>query len=480
MGIGMVMHIIAKIVFVAVGYGIHMYLGKNLSPAEYGIIGVIMSIININYNFLSNGARQAASHLISSGQYNDKYLIKKSYEYQMIIAGVLSLINFLGADIFANILNTPEISSYIRITAFMIPFTAGYFISVGICNGLKLFICEAITVTIYPLTRLSIIPFVEFVFSDSALGTIAGFLIAAIIGCSIGILFVKRNFSHLKEDKKKITSKIFMKQILDFLSYFLSVTIILNMDMLFVNSLVLDKNAVGYYTGATNFAKVSYYLLSAIYLVALPVVTSKYSKKKYTECNKIITDFFCIILIFILPVAAIAAPSAGNLMVALYTESYRIAEIPTMILIVSQFFLGIFVILNVFICATSHKRFSTIIGGATVLADATFCMILIPKYSILGAALSTLLACLIGCIISVIKMRTYFKNIWNTLLSKVLLANFVLYIIMTGFNKIWITNNFFIAVIVCGCSYIIFIISLNVFKIIPVKTIIHNFMKIRK
>lgn len=40
MGIGLIMHIIAKIVFVLVGYGIHMYLGKPFCRMFMVILGL--------------------------------------------------------------------------------------------------------------------------------------------------------------------------------------------------------------------------------------------------------------------------------------------------------------------------------------------------------------------------------------------------------------------------------------------------------
>ena len=171
------MHVFAKIIFVAVGYSIHMYLGKTLAPIVYGQIGVIMSIININYNFLSNGARQAASHLIAIHKFNEKDLIIKSYKYQILIAFGLSTINYSGAGLISQILNHPELKLHIQITSIIIPFTALYFISIGILNGYKILVIEALSAIFYAIARLSLIPFVKML-PDSAMGAILGFFVA--------------------------------------------------------------------------------------------------------------------------------------------------------------------------------------------------------------------------------------------------------------------------------------------------------------
>lgn len=173
---GLILYTIAKAVFVVVCYLIQMYLGKALPAAEYGVIGVFMSIININYNFLNNGASQALSRTLATHKYDRRDLIRKGVFVQSIVAVVLAALNFFGAPLLARLLNAPEMTGYIQLTAILIPFTAGYFIFVGGLNGMKLFVMETSVVTLYPLLRLTTIPFVEWVFEDSTFGTIAGFL----------------------------------------------------------------------------------------------------------------------------------------------------------------------------------------------------------------------------------------------------------------------------------------------------------------
>lgn len=465
------MHIIAKVVFVLVGYGIHMYLGKRLTPSVYGSIGVIMSIININYNFLSNGARQAASHLIASNNYDNRDLIKKSYGYQLLIAGILSLLNYSGADMISAVLNHPELAAYIRITAIIIPFTAVYFINVGILNGFKLLVCEGITVTLYPLARLSIIPFVEIIFDDSILGTVIGFFLAAVVGCIVSSTFLLKKVKDTNTSAQKVKGVEYTKQIIDFLAFFLCVTIILNMDMLFVNALVADGNEVGYYTGAANFSKVSYYLLSAVYLVALPTITAQYSKGNNKKCRETIRQLLNLIMSFILPIVTIAGPICGNLMEVFYTKEYRNAAVPTELLMISQFFLGMFVVLNILICSTTNKKYSTLLGCGIVCIDAFLCTVLIPPLSILGAALASLISNILGAIIAYRKVFHLYGSIWSRRLSILIFANLILFVLMTILNLFWSSSNFFLVVFVCFAAYSVFIILLSYLKILPLREI---------
>lgn len=477
MGLGLIMHIIAKVVFVLVGYGIHMYLGKTLSAGVYGSIGVVMSIININYNFLSNGARQAASHLIAANEYNRKDLIKKSYKFQMIVAFLLSFLNYFGADFIANLLRQPDLAKYIRITAIVIPFTALYFISVGIMNGYKLLVFEAITVTIYPLARLSIIPLVNYVFEDSVLGTIIGFLIAAIVGCVVGNAFLIKLPKTANDKTRTISNGGYVKQMINFLAFFLCVTIILNLDMLFVNAMVEEANKVGYYTGATNLSKVTYYLLSAIYLVVLPMLTSAYYDKKFEKCREVINNLLMLIFGLILPIVSIAAPLCGNLMVILYTEEYREAALVAAILMGSQFLLGLFVVFNVMICSAKSKKYSVVLGGGMVVVDAILCLTLIPILSIKGAALSSLVTNGLGVLFSAFRLKKIFGNVWTKTLSKLLIANIIIFLVASLVGKYWISCNFTVVLLVCVFIYVSFVLGLIATKCLPIKELIAFFRK---
>ena len=468
------MHVFAKIIFVAVGYSIHMYLGKTLAPIVYGQIGVIMSIININYNFLSNGARQAASHLIAIHKFNEKDLIIKSYKYQILIAFGLSTINYSGAGLISQILNHPELKLHIQITSIIIPFTALYFISIGILNGYKILVIEALSAIFYAIARLSLIPFVKML-PDSAMGAILGFFVAAVAGCIVGHFGILKNVKLSYDITTKIDNRDYFRQIIDFLSFFFCIPILLNMDMLFENAMVHDGNQIGYYTGASNFSKVSYYLLSAIYLVALPIVTTQYSEKNVDGCKKTINNLFVIITGFILPIVTIAGPICENLMEVFYTTEYRAAGLATEMLMISQFFLGLFVIINILICSTKEKKFSILLGSGCVIIDAILCYILIPMYAIQGAALASLLTNILGVIVSIRKLIQVYGKIWSQKLFKIIGMNIIIFIIMTCFNAFWRSDNFIHVLMVCGVSYCSFVILMGVLRLIKPNEIIRLF-----
>lgn len=476
MGEGLVLHVISKIIFVLTGYAMNMYLGKVLTPAEYGVIGVILSIMNIDYNFLSNGIRQAASSQIAAGRYERRDLIRKSVIYQFLVAVALSLVSIVGADAIASVLNVPDLANDIRITAVTIPFTAMYFISVGIINGFRLFRAETMTMIAYCLMKLTVIPYVGSVFSESAYGTLAAYLSAAVVGSVLGLLRVRKIYGKIPENEKKekprISSRDFVRCGLDFLIFFICITVILNLDMLFTNALVTDMDQVGYYTAATNFAKVAYYLLSALYLVSLPVLTAQYSRKDEEGCSSTIQELLMVVLAFVLPIVMIIVPTMSNLLAGFYKAAYRAAGMATGILMFGQFFIGMFVIFYIFLCAAGRKTYGMVLALVVTGADALACRLMIPAMGINGAALATLTAGFLGCVLSWKKLTAIYRNMLTKRHLRLFLMDLVLAAAMALLAHYWITENIIQVAAVYAAVYLGYLLLLNGLKVISVSEIV--------
>lgn len=474
---GLFLHVFAKVVFVLCTYGIHFFLGKNLSAVEYGVIGVVISIITVNYNFLSNGARQAVSKLLATNEYDEKNVISLGFSYQIMISMILAIVNYCGASFFAEILNAPEMKDYIRISAFMIPFTGIYFISLGTINGLRLFLVEATIVTIYPLLRLTVIPYVKNVFSDSAVGVVMGFFTAAFF-CAIGsVVYLLSRKNKYVTRVKKVKMKEFFSNMTNFFTFFTCITIILNIDILFVNALVSKAEYVGYYTGAVNFAKVSYYLLSAIYLVVLPMITKFYHEQKMEQASSTIIVLNNCIALLILPIVSIVGATTKQMLASFYNEEYIYAANTATILMLSQFLIGLFVVINMCISATNDKKFSTEVALGIMIFDFFICFIFTKSIGIEGAAIASLCVGGIGCVISYIKAIKIFGKVFDRTTIKLLISNVIMFIVV----KICCTNveitNLIILFIIYATIYFVYIAIMCLLKQVNIKQMINVLAK---
>ena len=475
---GLLLHTAAKVVFVVSTYIIHLYLGKTLSPAEYGVIGVVLNIITLNYNFLSNGARQAISKNLAMDKYDEVDLIKKGVCVQIVISIALMLLNWLFSKTMASSLHASNMTYYIKISALMIPFTAIYFTFVGIVNGLKMFVIESTIVTIYPLLRMSVIPYVQFFFSDSALGTVAGFFTAAFVCCLLGtILYLLKINKKLIKRSYRIQICVFLKNMVSYLGFFTGVTLLLSIDMLFVNAYVINRNEVGYYTAAVNFAKVPYYLLTAFYIVVLPVITTYYIHKEIKKAQKKINVFINAILLTILPIVSIVGASSGNLLASFYSTEYRNADSAALILLIAQFLIGLFVVINMCITATQEKIFSVILVFVTVIIDCILCYFFVNEWGITGTAISSLISSAIGSIIFLYKIQKIYGKIYDWTSLKLLLFNGLYFVLIFNISRVWLIENLLIIISFYAVTYLFFICTMQVLRIVNIKEMLLDIAK---
>jgi stage V sporulation protein B len=78
---GTVWLMIAMIIFMGSGYIIHIGLARVVSPDEYGIYGVILSLLAITEIFLQNGVPQSVSKFVAEG--GNIKIIKSGFFYEI-------------------------------------------------------------------------------------------------------------------------------------------------------------------------------------------------------------------------------------------------------------------------------------------------------------------------------------------------------------------------------------------------------------
>ena len=453
---GIALHLLSKISFVIGSYAMHFFLGRYLSEAEYGIIGTILTVMNFEYIFFTDGVRQGMAKAISMGTYEEKDLIKKGIAFQMGIVLLFFIGTYGGAPVIAGLLGDEALIPYIRNLAFLLPFTGMYSLMLGILNGHKAFKEEAGAGIIYPLLKLSVIPAVLFVFSDAILGTQMGFLFAAVFISLISAVFVwKIRGQFHTEDCEKMPGMEYAKTATSYLLLFGASTFMMNLDTLILKRISADNEIVGYYTGVVNFAKIPYYLLTAFYTVVLPVVTGSYVQGKIEEARGKIADVISLILCLILPIITVVSASAGHILSIFYRPSYQRGENALACLIFAIMFLGMTLIFSMILSAADKKMLITVNSLGMLVLQAVLCIILTMKYSLTGTAVATFIAAGIGMLVSGTATGKIFGCFWTKKHTLLLLMNLTAYAFYLLLFRNMQTGNFFLLVGICGVCYLI-------------------------
>lgn len=429
---GIIWHTVGKALFLLSSYAIHFFLGKALSPAEYGIIGTIITILDFDYLFLNNGVRQSISKTLAGGMYDKRDVVLKGILFQSILLILIFTVNYFGAPVIANILGDGTLEKYIKYAALIIPFTGIYFAGLGVFNGLQIFTLEAGIVSVYPILKLAVIPLVAFVFSNPIIGTEAGFLFAAIAICAVTLYFLVRKRRLYPSGGQKINFCRYAKNAMSYSLLFSIVSVIMNMDTLVVKAVTGNDALVGYYTGAATFSKVPYYLLAAFYLVVLPIIAENYEKKQIEQARRSVGELMSIILALILPIVAVLCGSSYAVLSSFYKPEYAVAGPALTLLVLGIFCLGMTLVFCMIISAAGKERFTNLLAIFLLLAYAILSIFLTGQFSIIGTALANLICTVTAMFVS---CRYAFKIFGKFLERKhymIILVSAAMYLVTLG------------------------------------------------
>jgi len=247
-----------------------------LDPSEFGVFGVVLSIISLVNIVLITGIQQAVSKFVSETPAKSKEILRQALKLQFVFSLAAFFLLFFLSDFLAQLLNEPSIAFYLKIAAFIPLFQPFFSAILGYLNGLKKFKEQAIYNSIYRSLR-AILPLGLAIAGFSLLGAFAGLALASLSALVLGFLFVGTGKPGFYSKKKILMFS------LPIVLYILLQNSFFSIDLLFLKALVAGPNSslfAGYYTAAQTLAKLPLELAVTLSLVLFPLVSETvYSKK---------------------------------------------------------------------------------------------------------------------------------------------------------------------------------------------------------
>lgn len=404
------------------GYITHIYIGRFLGPADYGMFGIIISIMTLNNILFMTGIPQASSKFIAMNG-NINKIMKTSINLQIIFSIIVFGIYFLSAQIIADILGDPELSKYIRISAFTIPIYAMFSIYGGFLNGFRLYGRQASITIIHSIVKVTTV--IALILLGFAIyGAIIGYILGALAGTIIGWFFVR-------DIKKNIgnNTDFSVRKIIDFslliTIFSFSLLFLVNIDLFLVKRF-LDNTQTGYYTASSTLSKLPYYMLTGLGMTLFPAI-SKFSNDKI-QVIKYIKESMRYMILILFPITFIISGSSKLLIELIYSNIYVEASYSLEILIFGLAAFTISNILMMIINAYGRPVIPVVITITLIPMIIGLNWILIPIYGLKGAAIATTITGLFGLILSSIYIIRLFGTFIDLIsLIRIIFASFIVY-----------------------------------------------------
>ncbi|PLS26504.1 lipopolysaccharide biosynthesis protein [Bifidobacterium parmae] len=450
---GLVLNLIGNVAFFVAGYAIHWFLGGFASPADYGVVGTVITVLDFEYLFVSNGARQSLSRNIASHRHDGRQVIVRTLAVQTAIIAVFFLIDFAGAPLFGLMLGDDSLDRYFRYAAFLVPANGLYVVMLGINDGLQRFGRSAFLSTFYPIVKLGTIPLIILVFPhEPVIGVEAGYCGAMILTILIGLAMLLPAWSLLPSgDGTPFRWRDAMHGTLSFSLFFIMASLVLSVDTLVVKAELPDRMA-GYYTGAMNFGKTTYYLLQAFAVIILPVVSRLIAEDAHDEALAKARGLFLLAFALVAPIAATVSATAPDLLAAFYSPAYAAAAPALSCLAFSSFFMGVTVILNMTLNAERDTRFSDLLSLVS-LAVVVPLFVVTTRHGITALAVSSMAATFTAMTVSYVEVRRRFGDVMDRRTWVALGCDAALWIVMSVVSRAFAVTDFLALMAVYAVVY---------------------------
>jgi stage V sporulation protein B len=398
---GAVFLTISSIIFIISGYIINIWLGRYLGPAEYGIYGIIISLVSIINITQTSGIPLAVSKYVASNNEKAEAVYKTGFFLQLISTCFIALLFFLLSTPIAVILKDKDLIPYIQLAALIFPFYGIFALITGFYNGLHDFKKQAVLHIVYSFIKIiTIIPFAIFFHLS---GVILGFILSPILTLLTGF--------HLP----KATSGFSYKKLIIFSLPLIGIAIFSNLmqsvDLFFIKMLGASENDPGYYTASQNISRIPFFALSALSTVLLPAISRTVSENLENETKKYINNCMRIVLLLCIPIVLFMSATSADLLKFIYSSEYLPAAQSLSILLIGIAFLTIFTVQSNILNGAGNPKIPLVIAIVSVCITAVLCLFLIPLGNLTGAAFATTIGCFIAMILTTIMVYKKFKTV---------------------------------------------------------------------
>jgi len=397
------------------GYFFRLILARTLSIEEFGLFFAVFGFLNMLYGFKTFGVGSAYVRFL--GEYKEKKMHRETknlvlfYVFiQLIIFGVISIVLLL-------------LSNYLSINYFktekafwpLIILTATFFFSIFISTFRGFFLGYQKMdfysgIEFFQTAAAIVFTLIFFKLGIDFLAPSYAYLVSFLLVSLWSFFLFLRLFPIFKIKMKKdfIVFKKLVKFTIPVTIGAIASSLIASEDTIILTYFRSLKE-VALYSVAMPTVSMMRYFPKALSIVIFPISTQLYFKDK-NKLSETITQIYKYLFILIVPMSFIVFSFSREILNIFFGENFVEAATSMSILAVSMVFSTIYVInQNILIGVDKPKVYVKVLfieAGICTLLD----LILIPKFGIIGAAITSLISAICLLFFTSLEIRKYVNN----------------------------------------------------------------------
>lgn len=392
----------AKAIFVVTSFGVHVLLARVLTPDLYGVWGVVISItVSVESSFMGALA-MTAGKLVSEDPDSARGVAKTVFTLQLIVAGAVIAVIFMTAPLLADALNDDRLTFYLRLSSVDIPIMGAFLLYGGLLSGRMEFRRLALKNAAHSLAKLASITLLV-AFGLSLAGAVTGNILASVVGFAVAWRLMR--FTNAARPVSigrivRFSTPLFL--------HILSATLLGSLALYFLKGIASDADLAGFYSSASNLIRAPDFVLAGVAAALFPSFSSALSAGDRALGVRYVRQSVRMLLLLLLPTAAIVIATADELVELLLTGAYLPAAAPLRILMFGLVFSSFLRLFTTTLIGGDRPRALLYLIAWQLPAAVLLNLLLIPRLGMDGAAISSTVTAALGCGFALYLVKQWF------------------------------------------------------------------------
>ncbi len=381
------------------GYIIAVLLARGFGPVAYGVYGVVYSVLLASEQVLRLGIPQALTRLVGGGTAPDQSALESAgiwLGFAVSVAGFAVL--WFAAPLLADWLNVPRGTLLFRIAILDIPFFGLYRVMIHVLSGRRDFAVSGIVHCVYAFARAAGI---AVLFATDNL-SIEGALIVNVAASILGVLLMIPRIGWPSMRLNLAERATIVAAAVPIMFGDVGIQGLLGIDLWLLSafSTSFTSEARGVYVAAMSMARGPNILAFVLVAVLVPLIARARSTGEDAAARKLVLGTTRFLMVLLVPVCALLAVNAGEVMVLFFGEGYRTGA-PYLALLIFAQGMGFTVLsaLQAIVIGVGHAEVAAHRIYAALAIAVVLNLILIPTFGAAGAATAALLSFAIATIL---------------------------------------------------------------------------------
>ena len=447
-----------RMAFFAFGYLATIILARGLGPVDYGIYGVIISVLVCIEQVARFTIAPATAKLIPQQSEKSLAVEQTALFLNFSLFILLFVLLWCAAPLLADLFELRNGGATLfRIAALDLPLFGMYAGYRGVLQGHREFLSITFADVLYSGTKLAA------VFVLLALWvSVPGALFVNVLGSIGALLFVMSRISiKILQPTCKLIRPL-LRFALPLGLYMLALQIVGNLDLWFLKVLTphYESTTIGFYVAARSVAIVPGVILLVVSDVLLPSLSLAFARNDTELSRHYLQGGVRFLSIMVLPIALLFMLTAEEIMVLLYSNSYREGGEFIRILIFYSLSLAFIDLFASAINAHDEPYLSAAILLGVIPTAVFLNIFLIVPYGAVGAAYASALTGFLGAVtLGVLVYKRFgslirFRTLLNALVAVLLMAGIASQLPVRGPILV-------ISYLVCVATYVLALVLLR-------------------